>query len=78
MEPKEEAQVQGGDKQYEVIKKTPEQRKAEKEEKKRLDAEKKAAKAQAKQTQQAPAEEFVKDPNDPCAHKFGDMDLCRS
>ena len=44
MEPKEEAQVQGGDKQYEVIKKTPEQRKAEKEEKKRLDAEKKAAK----------------------------------
>lgn len=81
MEPKQEAEqptAQGtGDKQFEVIKKTPEQRKAEKEEKKRIEAEKKAAKAAAKQ---APVvqEEFVKDPNDPCASKFGDMELCRS
>ena len=53
MEPKQEAEQPAnkgtGDKQFEVIKKTPEQRKAEKEEKKRLDAEKKAAKAAAKQ-----------------------------
>lgn len=58
-----------------MIKKTPEQRKAEKEEKKRLAAEAKAAKAKAKQAQEA---EFVKDPNDPCASKFGDLELCRS
>lgn len=23
-------------------------------------------------------EEFIKDPNDPCAHKFGDLEMCRS
>lgn len=76
MEPKEDGK---GEKQFEVVKKTAEQRKAEKEEKKRLDAEKKAAKAQAKQKPAAVAEEhFVKDPNDPCANKFGDLELCRS
>lgn len=65
-------------KQYEVIKKTPEERKAEKEEKKRLAAEAKAAKAASKQKAQASDAEFVKDPNDPCAHLFGDLPICRS
>lgn len=40
-------------------------------------AEKKAAKAAVK-TQPKGEAEFVKDPNDPCAHQFGDLELCRS
>lgn len=74
VEPTEE-----GKKQYAVIEKTAEQRKAEKEEKKKQAAEKKAAKAAAKQQpKKEESAEFVKDPNDPCANKFGDLELCRS
>ena len=82
MEPKPETdaptQEEKGGKQYEVVKKTAEERKAEKEEKKRQAAEAKAAKAAAKQKPKGAEPDFVKDPNDPCAHLFGDLEICRS
>jgi aspartyl-tRNA synthetase len=69
--------------------KTPEQIEAEKEAKKlakeKAKAENKAAREQkkldrlkARQEADAKKNEFVKDPNDPCADKFGEMDLNRS
>ena len=58
-------------------------KKEEKKEKARLEKlakeAKKAERLAARQAKgAADAGEFVKDPNDPCADKFGDMELCRS
>jgi len=77
MESKPEDQQQASAPAEGVVheKKTAEQRKAEKEAKKLEKAAKKAQKGKAGQGQES---EFVKDPNDPSADKFGDMELIRS
>lgn len=76
----------------EQVEKTPEQleaeaaaKKAKQEAKKKAAAEQKAAKEMKKQErlrkrqeEEAKKNEFVKDPNDPCADKFGDLELNRS
>jgi nondiscriminating aspartyl-tRNA synthetase len=70
----------------EKIELTAEEKAAKKEEKKEAAKLEKAAR-EAKKAERlaarqakgaADAGEFVKDPNDPCADKFGDMELCRS
>lgn len=84
----EDAKAQEGAQKEVQADKTPEQleaeakaaaeKKAKQDAKKAAKAEAKAAKEAAKAARQAAASEFKKDPNDPCADKFGDLELIRS